>query len=277
MKIDPFKPKDSAIKQIMKDVEKAEKPDDKEEQETEETQEDLAKKAQEQMKIAENAVALLEKENIDELLKVVKEEIFEKDNDKNGHINFITSMCNLRVRNYKLEEMEWIQVKLKAGRIVPALATTTAAVSGLQTIEVIKVLKGLKLESYRNAFINLSIPILTLSEPGPVVKHKIHDDLEVSVWDQWVYEFGEEKGDSLDELYTFIKEKYKIVPVDLFKGNKAIFFSTISKFDDFKDKKLSDLVEMEKGDEEYLAIICKLKETDEKPLDNLPMLKVRFK
>ena len=40
-------------------------------------------------------------------------------------------MCNLRVRNYKLEEMEWIQVKLKAGRIVPALATTTAAVSGL--------------------------------------------------------------------------------------------------------------------------------------------------
>jgi len=27
--------------------------------------------------------------------------------------------------------MEWINVKLKAGRIVPALATTTATVAGL--------------------------------------------------------------------------------------------------------------------------------------------------
>lgn len=33
--------------------------------------------------------------------------------------------------NYGLDEMDWITVKLKAGRIVPALATTTAVVSGL--------------------------------------------------------------------------------------------------------------------------------------------------
>jgi len=37
--------------------------------------------------------------------------------------------------------MEWINVKLKAGRIVPALATTTAAVAGLQTIELCKIIK----------------------------------------------------------------------------------------------------------------------------------------
>jgi hypothetical protein len=38
--------------------------------------------------------------------------------------------------------MDWITVKLKAGRIVPALATTTAAIAGLQTIELIKILKN---------------------------------------------------------------------------------------------------------------------------------------
>lgn len=37
----------------------------------------------------------------------------------------------MRSTNYKLEPMEWLQVKLKAGRIVPALATTTAAIAGL--------------------------------------------------------------------------------------------------------------------------------------------------
>ena len=57
-------------------------------------------------------------------------EEFEKDEDANGHIDFIYAMANCRSSNYKLTPMDWITVKLKAGRIVPALATTTAAVAG---------------------------------------------------------------------------------------------------------------------------------------------------
>jgi len=41
------------------------------------------------------------------------------------------SMGNCRAFNYKLEAMDFVTVKLKAGRIVPALATTTACVAGL--------------------------------------------------------------------------------------------------------------------------------------------------
>lgn len=61
-------------------------------------------------------------------------EEFEKDDDQNGHIDVISSMANLRARNYKLEEMEWITVKLKAGRIMPALSTTTSCIAALQAI-----------------------------------------------------------------------------------------------------------------------------------------------
>lgn len=85
---------------------------------------------------------------------------FEKDNDQNGHIDSIYSFGNLRASNYKLEEMEWLTVKIKAGRIVPALATTTAVIAGLQTIELVKVLKGCKLEEMKNAFVNLAIPFV---------------------------------------------------------------------------------------------------------------------
>jgi hypothetical protein len=58
-------------------------------------------------------------------------EEFEKDNDDNFHIDFIHAIANVRAANYKLEEMQWITVKIKAGKIVPALATTTAAIAGL--------------------------------------------------------------------------------------------------------------------------------------------------
>lgn len=56
---------------------------------------------------------------------------FEKDTDSNGHIDYIHAFGNLRAANYKLEPMDWLTVKLKAGRIVPALATTTAVIAGL--------------------------------------------------------------------------------------------------------------------------------------------------
>lgn len=55
-------------------------------------------------------------------------------------MDFIHAFANVRAQNYKLDEMDWITVKIKAGRIVPALATTTAAIAALQTIELIRYL-----------------------------------------------------------------------------------------------------------------------------------------
>ena len=60
-----------------------------------------------------------------------KVEEFEKDNDENYHVDMIHAAANSRALNYGLVEMDWITVKLKAGRIVPALATTTASIAGL--------------------------------------------------------------------------------------------------------------------------------------------------
>ena len=75
------------------------------------------------------SVKLESGKNIDEYL--VRAETFEKDNDSNFHIDFMYSMANCRSLNYKLDPMDWINGKLKAGRIVPALATTTASIAGL--------------------------------------------------------------------------------------------------------------------------------------------------
>lgn len=52
-------------------------------------------------------------------------------------------MANLRSLNYKLDPMDWVTTKLKAGRIVPALSTTTTSIAGLQTLELIKYIASL--------------------------------------------------------------------------------------------------------------------------------------
>lgn len=131
-------------------------------------------------------------------------------------------MANCRSSNYKLDAMDWITVKLKAGRIVPALATTTASIAGLQTLELVKVLKESKKDNMRNCFLNLAVPIMQASEPGDVAKVKLTDDLEATLWDRW--DIKEGKNMKLKQLISYIEEKYKGLLVrDILQGNSAIY------------------------------------------------------
>lgn len=96
---------------------------------------------------------------------------FEKDNDANGHIDFIAFTANSRAANYKIEAMPRHRIKIIAGKIIPAIATTTAMVSGAVVIEIYKQLLGVPLDGARNFFSNLAIPIFMFSEPSPPVVH----------------------------------------------------------------------------------------------------------
>ena len=55
---------------------------------------------------------------------------FEKDNDNNHHIDFLTSFSNLRAKNYRIEKCDKNLVKFISGNIIPAIPTTTVAICG---------------------------------------------------------------------------------------------------------------------------------------------------
>ena len=68
----------------------------------------------------------------------MNEIVFEKDDPTNWHIEFLAAVANLRARNYKIKEVPPFTVKLIAGKIIPALATTTAMIVGAVGIEIFK-------------------------------------------------------------------------------------------------------------------------------------------
>jgi len=93
---------------------------------------------------------------------------FDKDNDL--HVSLVSATSNLRARNYAISEVDKHTSKLIAGKIIPAIATTTAMVAGLICLELYKLVAASMgysrpIESFRSCFANLAIPIFAFGEP----------------------------------------------------------------------------------------------------------------
>ena len=97
---------------------------------------------------------------------------FEKDDDDNFHIDFIAACSNLRAHNYRIPEAPREKAKMIAGRIIPAIATTTASVTGLVMLEMFKVLQAKPIEKLRNGNFNLGTNTYMMFEPNPASQKK---------------------------------------------------------------------------------------------------------
>lgn len=277
-KVEPFTPNELKAKQIENEVEN-------EESENKEKEKSL-----------ENEIGTKAKseDNLDQLITELKDLLlknkglkltsteFEKDNDANFHIDIIYAMSGLRCKNYKLEVMDWMKVKIKAGRIIPALATTTASIAGLQAIELVKIAKNSEISHFRNSFLNLAIPYLQSAEPGPVKKVILHEGLSTNLWDRWEITLDTDKQ-NIKSLFEILKTKYLLCPRDIFKKKKAIY-----SYMGYKDKKelneeimsknLDVLLGIDKTNEEYVDLIItftKDEKTDEY-LKDIPKVRVYF-
>lgn len=149
-------------------------------------------------------------------------EKFEKDDDANHHVDFIAATANLRARNYLIEEVDRLRVKRIAGKIIPAIATTTSVVSGLVALELAKISLGLPdLVPYRNAFLNLAIPVFALSEPAPAPRVPITKTSFYTLWDKWEVKGGQDM--TLQEFMEWFTKKFGLKVNGVFQGTSIVY------------------------------------------------------
>ena len=173
---------------------------------------------------------------------------FEKDDDTNHHIDFITAASNLRATNYQIEPVDRYTTKGIAGKIIPAIATTTALVTGLVNLELYKLLDNKrKLESYSNAFVNLALPFIAFSDPMPAPVHKFNDE-EWTLWSRF-----EVDDMPLRDFIQYFHDKHGL-DITLVSGNMAMLYA--------------DFMPPKKKEERLPMRMCELVEhVTKKPID----------
>jgi ubiquitin-activating enzyme E1 len=98
-----------------------------------------------------------------------------------------------------------------------------------------------KIGSYRNAFVNIALPFVTLSEPGEAPKVK-NGDKEWSLWDR--FDVDEGRDITLKEFIDLFAQKHKLEITMMSAGNGVIYasFSPPQKIAERMPQKVSELI-----------------------------------
>ena len=213
----------------------------------------------------------------------------EFDKDIDLHMQFITACSNLRALNYKIPTDDLHVSRGIVGRIIPAIATTTALVTGLICLELYKISflpsESAKIEKFKSAFCNLAIPFMTLSEPSApettkcVVKGK---EWKWTAWDCLSIDVGRDM--TLGEFLDYFEKTYNLEVSMLSQGVSILysFFANAAKVKERKAMPLSKVCssvgkcELPEGQMFLvLEVICNDIETDEEV--EIPYVKYRFR
>jgi ubiquitin-activating enzyme E1 len=131
---------------------------------------------------------------------------FEKDDDSNNHVDFMTDVSNLRAENYHIPTKDRLHVKGVAGKIIPAIATTTSIVSGLMSLEFCKIVYASTLPKsegyatcsrFRYGTFNLGSATFAFGDSIPPKVQKVGKK-EYTIWSTDSFDAEEQLEDVID-------------------------------------------------------------------------------
>ena len=176
---------------------------------------------------------------------------FEKDDPSNYHIDVICVMSNCRNYNYGIPMVDNYTARGIAGKIIPAVATTTATAVGLIAVEMYKYLCGVdKLDMYKSWFMNLADNTIVYGDPikAPV---NVVNGIEYNCWEV----FEEKENMLVSDFITKYNEKFNCSIDMILYGTEMVYNDM---FGD-EGKYMYDILE---GEHEYYTLILMTEDED---------------
>ena len=201
------------------------------------------KKEKEQL--ISNEIVLPESSTEYQHINLIAQE-FEKDDPTNWHVSFINSASNLRAQNYGIPVATYNETKGIAGRIIPAIATTTSVVSGLIVLEMFKYMYNNKLESYRSTFVNLADTTLVYSEP---IQAKTIEIAGVKFNDWTRFEYYE--NSTFGKFKEYFEKVFKTTISMIVYDSKLLFADFMDDNDGLLDMKLDAVIKSKNSDVDF--------------------------
>jgi ubiquitin-activating enzyme E1 len=198
---------------------------------------DIAKNDEEQKQLLSKIKEVELKENISKIYLNPQE--FEKDEPENVcdykyHVDWISAASNCRATNYGINTISKYETKGIAGKIIPAVATTTSTVVGLIGLELLKYLNGIdKIDKYRSWYMNMADNTIIYSEPNPISDIVINNK-KLNGWTKFKYN----KNTTLNEFIKYHKELFE-VDIEMILYETAIIYAEF--MDNYLESKLLDL------------------------------------
>jgi len=175
----------------------------------------------------------------------------------------------------KSGQVSRLQSKLIAGRIIPAIVTTTAVVAGLECFEIYKQIQPQrKIDDFRNAFVSLGIPHILLSEPVAPKKTKFYNK-EITEYDR--VNIKPPKDLTLQALLAYLKKKLGLIVTSLSVGAASIYLDVMDSHKARLKAKFVPLVEQVtkskfSSKQRWFRIVVAAENTSGDPIKDIPML-----
>ncbi|XP_067929190.1 ubiquitin-like modifier-activating enzyme 6 [Watersipora subatra] len=195
---------------------------------------------------------------------------FEKDDDSNGHIDYIAATANLRAEMYGIEGSDRYSIKRVAGKIIPAIATTTATVAGLVTMELFKLIRKAPLEHYKNSFLSLALPAMVLSEPGAAKSVTIREGLSFNLWDKVSVQGTETM--TLNDFISKVKEVMQLEVDMILQGSRIVYMTSFLTHRKKLKERMSVLVKPQ-GTKPYIDLTVCYKDLSDELSEGAPTIR----
>ena len=135
------------------------------------------------------------------------------------------------------------KVKGIAGKIIPAIATTTAMVAGLVGLELYKVASGVSdIDRYKNFFANLALPFFAFSTPLAAPTSTFNGGLTSwTLWDRFDVPHG--RTTTLSDMLQMFEQEHRL-KVSMLSHGSCMLFGFIRKPEELQKRLNMTLVEL---------------------------------